>query len=146
MWVVSAEELTLGGHARARKQRGAPGSSHAAADQVEPEGGAEGWGRPNDIRGGAVAGLRSGKSTTQNGNGDEVEGEGGEKGIRGIAKKLWMGDERPGWQKRRLEKEKEELESGRGYGGIIMDQVREVFPSFAGRREGEEESEGGGEG
>ena len=70
--------------------------------------------------------------------GKDGEGE----GVKGLAKKLWMGDERPGWQKRRLEKEREELESGKSYGDIIMDQVREVFPGFGGgRREEDEEGE-----
>lgn len=71
------------------------------------------------------------------------DGNGGE-GVKGLAKKIWMGDEKAGWQKRRLEKEKEELEAGKGYGDIIMEQVREVFPGFGGRRgeadEGEKES------
>ena len=71
------------------------------------------------------------------------KGEDGIKGLKGMAKKIWMGDERPGWQKRRLEKEKEELEAGKGYGDIIMEQVKEVFPGFGGRRkeDGEDEKE-----
>ena len=78
--------------------------------------------------------------------GDRGGGEKGEddvEGLKGMAKKIWMGDERPGWQKRRLEKEKEELEAGKGYGDIIMEQVKEVFPGFGGRRkeDGEDERE-----
>lgn len=68
------------------------------------------------------------------GKGDGGEGE----GVKGLARKIWMGDERPGWQRRRLEKEREELEAGKGYGDIIMEQVREVFPGFGGGRRGDD--------
>ncbi len=69
------------------------------------------------------------------GTGEAGEGE----GVKGIARKLWMGDEGPGWQRRRLEREREELEGGKGYGDIIMERVREVFPGFGGGRgEGED--------
>jgi len=68
------------------------------------------------------------------GKGDGGEGE----GVKGLARKIWMGDERPGWQRRRLEREREELEAGKGYGDIIMEQVREVFPGFGGGRRGED--------
>jgi len=64
-----------------------------------------------------------------------------EGGVKGLARRLWMGDEGPGWQKRRLEREREELEGGKGYGDIIMDQVREVFPGFGGGRGEEGEGE-----
>ena len=66
-----------------------------------------------------------------------LEVEKGE-GVKGLARKIWMGDERPGWQRRRLEREREELEAGKGYGDIIMEQVREVFPGFGGGRRGED--------
>lgn len=70
----------------------------------------------------------------------EAGGGGEGEGVKGIARKLWMGDEGPGWQRRRLEREREELEGGKGYGDIIMEQVREVFPGFGGGRgEGEED-------
>lgn len=62
-------------------------------------------------------------------------------GVRGLFRKLWMGDEKAGWQKRRLEREKEELESGKGYGDMIMEQVREVFPGFGGGKGRGEEDE-----
>ena len=64
-------------------------------------------------------------------------------GVRGLLRKAWMGDEKAGWQKRRLERESEELESGKGYGDLIMEQVREVFPRFGGGKGGEEEEEDG---
>lgn len=65
----------------------------------------------------------------QVGDGKEEREEGG---VKSLAKKLWMGGETDGWEERRLEKEKEDLGEGKGYGDIIMDQVREVFPGFGG--------------
>lgn len=65
-------------------------------------------------------------------------------GVIGLARKIWMGDERTGWQKRRLEREREELGKGRGYGDIIMGQVREVFPGFGGGGDGNGGAEGEG--
>jgi len=41
--------------------------------------------------------------------------------------KLWLGDEKPDWKKRREEEEQEALDEGRGYGGLIMDQLKEVW-------------------
>lgn len=51
----------------------------------------------------------------------------GEKRERGVMGKLWMGDEGEDWKRKRDEKEKEALEEGRGYGGLIMDQIWEVW-------------------
>lgn len=57
-----------------------------------------------------------------------------------------MGDEKPGWQARRLEREREGLERGKSYGEMIMEQVWEVFPGFGGGRKGGEEGDGEGGG
>lgn len=85
--------------------------------------------------------LRPGMAGAEAKIGEAVEEEGEGEGVKGLARKIWMGDEGPGWQKRRLEREKEELGKGRGYGDIIMEQVREVFPGFGGGRRGEGEGE-----
>lgn len=64
---------------------------------------------------------------------EEVEGdrEGKEeeerRGVRGMIRNMWMGSEREGWQARRLHHERERLEDGVGYGGLILEQVREVL-------------------
>ncbi|KAK3172767.1 hypothetical protein OEA41_006091 [Lepraria neglecta] len=123
-WVYSAEELAFG---QARRQRtgntGVMGILGKA--QVDETSGA----REERL----LPGDRGGGEKRE----DDIEG------LKGMAKKIWMGDERHGWQKRRLEKEKEELEAGKGYGDIIMEQVKEVFPGFGGRRkeDGEDEKE-----
>lgn len=114
------------------------------------------FGESSAITGGTISHNAKSKDTVghrdghEDGHGDRHEDEEESTGIAGLFKKLWMGDEQPGWQERRLRREREELESGKGYGDIIMGQVREVFPGFGGggggRREegGEEEEEGGG--
>ncbi|KAK3403172.1 hypothetical protein B0T20DRAFT_400208 [Sordaria brevicollis] len=45
----------------------------------------------------------------------------------GVLTKIWMGDEKEGWKEKRLEEEKKALESGKGYGSLIMDQIWEVW-------------------
>ncbi|KAL6712937.1 hypothetical protein ACLMJK_009492 [Lecanora helva] len=81
--------------------------------------------------------LRPGLGSDSTERKGEVGGDEGEDN-RGWLRRMWMGGEKEGWQKRRLEKEREELEAGKGYGDIIMDQVREVFGGRKGEDEGGE--------
>ena len=46
---------------------------------------------------------------------------------RGLVEKIWMGSEGEDWKAKRDQREKEALEEGRGYGGLIMDQIWEVW-------------------
>lgn len=46
---------------------------------------------------------------------------------RGLLKGIWMGGESDDWVEERKRKEKEALEEGRGYGGLIMDQIKDVW-------------------
>jgi len=46
---------------------------------------------------------------------------------RGVLEKVWMGGEGDDWKAKRDAKEKEALEEGKGYGGLIMDQIWEVW-------------------
>lgn len=63
----------------------------------------------------------------------------GEGESKGLWERVWMGGEKEGWKERRLEEERRALESGKGYGGLIADQVREVW-------EGKKDTKGEGEG
>lgn len=54
----------------------------------------------------------------------QPSGQGSE---RGLVDKLWMGQEQEGWREKRIKEEQEALEEGRGYGGLIMDQIWEVW-------------------
>ncbi|KAL2262476.1 hypothetical protein VTK26DRAFT_1207 [Humicola hyalothermophila] len=66
-----------------------------------------------------------------------------EKDTRGFLERIWMGGEKEGWRERRLEEERKALEEGKGYGGLIMDQLREVWEGKGEGKEGEEKKEDG---
>ncbi|KAG4435526.1 hypothetical protein IFR05_008993 [Cadophora sp. M221] len=57
----------------------------------------------------------------------EVRRKNAEDKERGLLEKVWMGNEGADWKAKRDQKEKEALEEGRGYGGLIMDQIWEVW-------------------
>lgn len=46
---------------------------------------------------------------------------------RGFLQRLWMGDAKEDWREERRRKEKEAVEEGKGYGDLIVEQVKEVF-------------------
>jgi hypothetical protein len=84
-----------------------------------------------------------------------AEAEGREykgKDNRGLWERMWMGGEKEGWKEKRLEEERKAIESGKGYGGLIMDQISEVWSGSGrgkgtgngeeGQRKGEGEREG----
>lgn len=50
-----------------------------------------------------------------------------EETARNLLEKVWMGNEGKDWKEKRDQKEKEALEEGRGYGGLIKDQIWEVW-------------------
>ncbi|TPX09661.1 uncharacterized protein E0L32_009134 [Thyridium curvatum] len=50
----------------------------------------------------------------------------GEEEKQGALTKLWMGGEKPGWKEARLAKEREAIEDGRGYWGLIVEQISDV--------------------
>ena len=50
-----------------------------------------------------------------------------EKEERGLLEKVWMGSEGEDWKAKRDQREKEALAEGKGYGGLIMDQIWEVW-------------------
>ncbi|KAF7504884.1 hypothetical protein GJ744_001605 [Endocarpon pusillum] len=63
-------------------------------------------------------------------DGKEEEERGDGRPLSGIQKgleKVWMGNEKPGWKERRLAEEQEKISQGEGYGGMIMDQIWEVW-------------------
>ena len=58
---------------------------------------------------------------------DTEENQGQGQGLMGFARKIWMGRETEGWQKRRAEEERKALEEGKGYGSLIMEHLREAW-------------------
>jgi hypothetical protein len=47
-------------------------------------------------------------------------------------KHVWMGDEKEGWQERRMEEHRRALEDGKGLSGIMMDQISEAWDALTG--------------
>ncbi|KAJ5159651.1 uncharacterized protein N7482_006655 [Penicillium canariense] len=46
---------------------------------------------------------------------------------QGVAQRVWMGGESPGWMEERLKKEQEALEEGKGYADLIYEHIWEVW-------------------
>ena len=63
-------------------------------------------------------------------------------GIKGIGKKLWMGGQGEGWKEQRLKEEREALANGKGYQGLIMDQIWEVW-NWDKKKKGDDGNRGG---
>ncbi|KAK2072543.1 hypothetical protein P8C59_006891 [Phyllachora maydis] len=49
----------------------------------------------------------------------------------GLLWRFWMGQEKEGWEKRRLEEERKALASGKSHADMIVDQIREVWSGKA---------------
>ncbi|QDS76016.1 hypothetical protein FKW77_004897 [Venturia effusa] len=101
-----------------------------------------------------VSGIRSGRTifqrlsepAPQSGPSEryqEMQRQLRERGIRGrekekgVVEKIWMGDQGEDWKARRAEREKEVLQSGEGYGTLIMDQIKEVWTGKKKAEDGE---------
>lgn len=54
---------------------------------------------------------------------------------RGLLKSLWMGDAKDSWKEERRKREKEAVDEGKGYGHLIMEQVRDVFGESSEKQE-----------
>lgn len=54
-------------------------------------------------------------------------GEAHEAAQRGVLERVWMGNEKSGWQDRRREEDQKAIDSGKGIADIIMDQISEVW-------------------
>lgn len=77
---------------------------------------------------GRLAGSTAGKATSRVGITEEEKGVVNSKQeSKGVLEKVWMGGEGEDWKQQRDRKEKEALEEGRGYGGLIADQIWEVW-------------------
>ncbi|KAK0392353.1 hypothetical protein NLU13_1848 [Sarocladium strictum] len=48
-------------------------------------------------------------------------------GIAGTMSEVWMGGESADWKKKRAEEDRRSLEEGKGFSGIIIDQISDVF-------------------
>lgn len=75
---------------------------------------------------GDASGQVQGVEEEEDGDDDDETGR-SRSGIRKGLEKVWMGSEKPGWRERRLAEEQEKISQGEGYGGMIMDQIWEVW-------------------
>ncbi|KAL2119464.1 hypothetical protein VTJ04DRAFT_6425 [Mycothermus thermophilus] len=67
----------------------------------------------------------------------------GEDNKVGWWKRVWMGGEKEDWKERRLEEERKALEAGKGYGDLIVEQIKEVLGKGE-KKEGSKREEGEG--
>lgn len=86
----------------------------------------------------AAAAAQAVERLDEEGNQEDRDDEGG---VKRMAKKLWMGNETPGWEGRRVAREREVLDEGRGigYGELIGESIMDVF---GGKREIEDKGKG----
>ncbi|KAL8832515.1 MAG: hypothetical protein Q9170_004848 [Blastenia crenularia] len=119
-FIFSAEELTYGSASRRLAPRSSP-QPLAASPQDAKE--------PAPIAAQSEAAQHYINSVNAPGDtkAELLRREKDERGVMGLARKLWYGSEKEGWKERRIREEKEALEEGRGYGGLIMDAVREAI-------------------
>lgn len=64
--------------------------------------------------------LKEGRDQSREGTGGKEEDK------KGLAEKIWMGEEKEGWKERRVAEDRRKFEEGKGYGDIIMDQIWDV--------------------
>ena len=90
------------------------------------------------VREGVLRGVDTDRSKS-----GEIKGEEG--GVKGMAKKVWYGEQGDGWKEKRVKEEEEAEEEGKGVGSMIWEQIREVWGvEKKVDEEGEEEAEGTG--
>lgn len=70
-------------------------------------------------------------------------GEAQEAAQRGFFDRVWMGNETSGWQDRRRKEDQKAIDSGKGIGDIIMDQIREVWNGAREEKRGDGEADAG---
>ncbi|KAL8715624.1 MAG: hypothetical protein Q9225_006375 [Loekoesia sp. 1 TL-2023] len=119
-FVISAEELTYGSASRRFGPRPQP-QPLAASPQDAKEN------IPIATQSEAAQRFMTSETAPHDAKADLLKREKEETGVAGLARKLWYGSETEGWKERRIREEKEALEEGRGYGGLIADAVREAF-------------------
>ncbi|WEW61219.1 hypothetical protein PRK78_006709 [Emydomyces testavorans] len=86
--------------------------------------------------------MRRAREAARRREGGGEQGGGAEaEGWTEIGRRIWMGGEEEGWRQRRMEEERKALEEGKGYGGLIMDHVRDAMGMGRGGSDGENTTE-----
>lgn len=126
-WVISAEELTLGS---SRFQSLSPQQQqllHASSTSSSKPQDADQHSIPLAAQSQIANEIRNSASAPEDLKQRIQERQRKETGVAGLARRLWFGSEKEDWKEKRIREEKEALEEGRGYGGLIGDAVREAF-------------------
>ncbi|KAL8859936.1 MAG: hypothetical protein Q9178_003484 [Gyalolechia marmorata] len=121
-WVFSAEELTLGSSRFQQQQR----QHHLRPFASMPQE-ADQQSIPLAANSALGQEIQNSASAPENMKRRLREQGKEQTGVTGLARRLWYGSETEDWKEKRIRQEKEALEDGRGYGGLIADAVREVF-------------------
>ncbi|KAL8803371.1 MAG: hypothetical protein Q9223_005992 [Gallowayella weberi] len=134
-WIISAEELTFGGASGQymREQRQQISEVQAFEGRKIQE--ADKQSIPLAATSDLAREIRESKDAPQDLKNTLKAREGEEMGVAGMARRLWYGSETGNWKEKRMREEREALEEGRGYGGLIGDAVREVFGGSVARED-----------
>lgn len=124
-WVISAEELTLGS-SRFQSQPQLLHAPFASNSSSKPQD-ADQHSIPLAAQSQIANEIRNSASAPEDLKQRIQERQREETGVAGLARRLWFGSEKEDWKEKRIREEKEALEEGRGYGGLIGDAVREAF-------------------
>ncbi|KAL9023772.1 MAG: hypothetical protein Q9196_006983, partial [Gyalolechia fulgens] len=127
-FVISAEELTYGSASQRLPPRPQP-QPFAASPQDAKEN------VPIAPQSEAVERYRVSEKVPHDAKAHLIRRERDETGVVGLARKLWYGSETEGWKERRIREEREALEEGKGYGGLIGDAVRDVLGGAVSRED-----------
>ncbi|KAI9883272.1 MAG: 40S ribosomal protein S4 [Watsoniomyces obsoletus] len=128
MWLWSANRVTLNQSGRSILQHLGDRQPSFLSSNVPPE-------KPEEVR---ERLAREGLLRAQ------PSGQGSErKENMGFMGRTWLGDEKEGWRKKRLEEDRLALQEGKGYADLIMEQIREVWTGEKTKKEGEKRSDVG---
>ena len=129
-WVISAEELTLGSSRfqslSPQQQQLLHASSFTSSSSSKPQD-TDQHSIPLAAQSQVANEIRNSASAPEDLKQRIQERQREETGVAGLARRLWFGSEKEDWKEKRIREEKEALEEGRGYGGLIGDAVREAF-------------------
>ncbi|KAL9599005.1 MAG: hypothetical protein Q9219_004119 [cf. Caloplaca sp. 3 TL-2023] len=120
-FIVSAEELAYGSASRRFSQPSQVTRPFAASPQDARDS------IPIAAQSEAAQRFMTSEKAPGDARAELLRRESEEAGVKGLARKLWFGSETEGWKERRIREEKEALEEGRGYGGLIGDAMRDAF-------------------
>ncbi|PNS19277.1 hypothetical protein CAC42_2454 [Sphaceloma murrayae] len=113
--------------ARLGMRRAGPAAAAAIGDAQDGKAGAVRWGPGAELPTERAREVHERFRRVREEGMSVVEREERAKAERGLAQKVWYGEEGEGWRERREREDREKFEEGKGVGDIIMDQIWEVW-------------------